>query len=236
MSTVPVITIDGPTASGKGTVAVRVGAALGFHVLDSGAMYRLVALSALRSGVAPDDEAALAAVADTLPARFVGDRILLGELDATDLIRAEAVGNLASKVAVFPAVRDALLARQRAFRTAPGLVADGRDMGTVVFPDAPLKVFLTASVESRAWRRHKQLIDKGFSANIDALRQDLAERDARDTQRRNAPLKPAEGAFQLDSSAMPVEDVVGAILGWWAQVQDAAAGVVGSSGDAAAAG
>ncbi|WP_051378338.1 (d)CMP kinase [Derxia gummosa] len=218
---VPVITIDGPTASGKGTVAVRVGEALGFHVLDSGAMYRLVALSAIRSGVAHDDEAALAALAESLPARFVGDRILLGAVDATDLIRQEAVGNLASKVAVFPAVRDALLARQRAFRTAPGLVADGRDMGTVVFPDAPLKVFLTASVESRAWRRHKQLIDKGFPANIDDLRKDLAERDARDTQRRNAPLRPAEDALHLDSSDMPVADVVGAILGRWTQIQAA---------------
>ena len=225
---IPVITIDGPTASGKGTVAVRVGAALGFHVLDSGAMYRLVALSALRSGTAPDDAEALATLAATLPARFEGDRILLGDLDANELIRDEAVGNLASKIAVFPQVRAALLERQRAFRIAPGLVADGRDMGTVIFPDAPLKVFLTASVESRALRRYKQLMDKGFSANLDALRTDLAERDARDSTRRSAPLKPAEGAFQLDTSAMPVEEVVGAILGWWAQVQAA----VGESGDA----
>lgn len=210
---VPVIAIDGPTASGKGTVAQRVAAALGFHYLDSGALYRLVALQALRRSVAADDVAALTRLAAELQPRFT-DRIHLGDDDVTDAIRQEEVGVMASRIAVHPPLRAALLDLQRRCRTAPGLVADGRDMGTVVFPDAGLKVFLTASVEARADRRHKQLSAKGFPANIAALLQDLRERDARDSSRAAAPLKPADGAKLLDSSALTIDEVVARILGW----------------------
>lgn len=214
---VPVITIDGPTASGKGTVAERVARALAFHYLDSGALYRLVALAALEQQVAPDAAGALAALATALRPRFADQRIYLGERDVTDAIRTEDVSRMASQVAVHPAVRSALLSLQKGFREAPGLVADGRDMGTVVFPDAGLKVFLTASVEARAQRRYKQLIDKGIETNIAALRQDLEARDARDASRSAAPLKPAEDAYPLDSSDLSVEQVVARILGWYAQ-------------------
>ena len=210
---IPVIAIDGPTASGKGTVAQRVAAALGFHYLDSGALYRLVALVALRQGVAADQVERLTDIARTLAPRF-SDRIVLDGEDVTDAIRAEAVGNLASKIAVHPPLRAALLDLQKGFRRAPGLVADGRDMGTVVFPDAQLKVFLTASVEARAERRRKQLSEKGFPANIAALLQDLRERDARDSQRAAAPLKPAEDAYQLDSSGLSIDEVVDQIVRW----------------------
>lgn len=210
---VPVIAIDGPTASGKGTVAQRVAAALGFHYLDSGALYRLVALQALRRSVAADDVAALTRLAAELQPRFT-DRIHLGDDDVTDAIRQEEVGVMASRIAVHPPLRAALLDLQRRCRIAPGLVADGRDMGTVVFPDAGLKVFLTASVEARADRRHKQLSAKGFPANIAALLQDLRERDARDSSRAAAPLKPADGAKLLDSSALTIDEVVARILGW----------------------
>jgi cytidylate kinase len=215
-STIPVITIDGPTASGKGTVAHRVADHLGFHLLDSGALYRLTALSALRRGTNLQDEHAVAKVAEHLPARFNGGHIFLGTEDVGHAIRAEEVGNLASKIAALPAVRQALFALQLGFRQTPGLVADGRDMGTVIFPGARLKVFLTASVEARAQRRYKQLIDKGFSANMDDLLEDLQARDARDTQRTVAPLKPAEGAHLLDTSHMTVDDAVAQVLGWWA--------------------
>ena len=215
---IPVITIDGPTASGKGTVASRVADALGFAFLDSGALYRLTALSALEAGIALDDELTIANVAKALDVRFDGERIVLAGREVQDAIRQEAVGNAASKIAALPAVRSALVELQHGFRRAPGLVADGRDMGTVIFPDAPLKVFLTASVEARADRRYKQLIGKGFPANMAALLQDLKERDARDTQRAVAPLKPAEGAHLLDTSDMTIEQAVAQVLGWYRQI------------------
>ena len=213
-----VITIDGPTASGKGTVAARVAEALGFALLDSGALYRLTALAANQSGTSLTDEAALAALAVGLDVRFAGEQILLGGKDVTDLIRAEQIGVAASKIAALPAVRAALIERQHAFLKTPGLVADGRDMGTVIFPQARLKVFLTASVEARADRRYKQLIGKGFPANIFDLLQDLRERDARDTNRAVAPLKPAEGAHVLDTSSMTIETAVAQVLAWYREV------------------
>ena len=213
-----VITIDGPTASGKGTVAARVAEALGFALLDSGALYRLTALAANQSGTSLTDEAALAALAVGLDVRFAGEQILLGGKDVTDLIRAEQIGVAASKIAALPAVRAALIERQHAFLKTPGLVADGRDMGTMIFPQARLKVFLTASVEARADRRYKQLIGKGFPANMFDLLQDLRERDARDTNRAVAPLKPAEGAHVLDTSSMTIETAVAQVLAWYREV------------------
>jgi cytidylate kinase len=211
----PVIAVDGPTASGKGTIAQRVAQALGFHYLDSGALYRLVALRALETGVDPDDAAHLAELAQALQPQFEGGRIRLDGRDLTDEIRAEAVGRFASRVAVHPQVRTALLKAQRSFRRPPGLVADGRDMGTVVFPDARLKVFLTASVEERAARRHKQLVEKGISVNIRDLAQDLQARDERDSSRSAAPLRPAQDARLLDSSGLSIEQVVDRVLGWY---------------------
>jgi len=212
----PVITIDGPTASGKGTVAQRVASALGFHYLDSGALYRLTALSALRRGVELGDEHALAKTAEHLHCHFDGAHIFLANEDVTQAIRAEEVGNTASKIAALIAVRQALYGLQLSFRKPPGLVADGRDMGTVIFPTARLKVFLTASVHARASRRYKQLIDKGFSANITDLSRDLKERDERDMNRSSAPLKPAEGAYHLDTSELTVEQAVQQVLRWYA--------------------
>ncbi len=212
MSDIPVITIDGPSASGKGTVAERVARALGFHFLDSGALYRLTALSAMKHGVALDDEARVAALAASLPASFRDGAVWLADEDVTDAIRAEAVGEGASQVAALPAVRAALLDRQRAYREAPGLVADGRDMGTVVFADAVAKVFLTASAEARAERRYKQLIGKGNSASLSALVADMQARDARDTARAVAPLKPAADALLLDTTLMDIESAVEAVL------------------------
>lgn len=209
---VPVIAIDGPSASGKGTVASRVAAALGFHFLESGALYRLVALASLRAGLDPRQEAAISALAATLPAEFRGNRIILSGQDVTEDLRSEECGIRASEIARLPTVRAALLERQRAFRRPPGLVADGRDMGTVVFPDAVLKIFLTASVAVRAERRYKQLIDKGIRANLATLSRDLQERDARDAARSVAPLRPAPDAFLLDSSGMSVEEVVDRVL------------------------
>lgn len=214
--TVPVITIDGPTASGKGTVAHRVAKHLGFHYLDSGALYRLTALSATRQGIALDNEDALAALARVLPCRFIKGHVLLDGEDVTDAVRAEPIGVAASKIAVLPLVRQALFDLQIAFRYAPGLVADGRDMGTVIFPDATQKVYLTASVEARASRRYKQLIEKGFSATMEDLVKDLAERDARDTVRAAAPLKPAPGATILDTSELTVDQAVNAVLNLYA--------------------
>lgn len=208
----PIITIDGPSASGKGTVAERVAAVLGFHFLDSGALYRLTALSAMKNGVALDDEARVAELATVLPATFRDGAVWLVDENVSDAIRAEAVGEGASKVAAFPAVRAALLDRQRAYRQAPGLVADGRDMGTVIFPDAVAKVFLTASAEARAERRYKQLIGKGNSASLPALVADMQARDARDTARLVAPLKPAPDALFLDTTAMDIESAVQAVL------------------------
>ena len=215
-SSIPVITIDGPTASGKGTVAQRVAQHLGFHYLDSGALYRLTALSALRQGVGLDNEAELGKLAAALPCRFVNGRIFLAEEDVTDTIRTEEIGNNASKVAALPAVRQGLHQLQLGFCQAPGLVADGRDMGTVVFPQARLKVFLTASVSARAERRYKQLIEKGFPAKLADLLQDLMDRDARDANRAVSPLKPAEGAYLLDTSALTIEQAVAQVLEWYA--------------------
>ena len=213
-SHIPVLTIDGPTASGKGTVAARVADRLGYHLLDSGALYRLTALSAMRAGVALDDEPAVAALAAALPATFSNGDIFLDGEEVGEQIRAEEVGNSASKIAAFPAVRQALYALQLGFRKAPGLVADGRDMGTVIFPNACLKVFLTASVEARAERRYKQLIGKGISANMVGLLADLQARDDRDTHRTVAPLVPAEGAYILDTSDMTVDEAVEQVLHW----------------------
>lgn len=216
---IPVITVDGPTASGKGTVAHRVAQHLGFHYLDSGALYRLTALTAIRHDVPLTDEHALAKLAEKLPCKFVGDQVWLANENVTSAIRAEEVGNTASRIAALPTVRRALASLQLAFRIAPGLVADGRDMGTVIFPHAPLKVFLTASVAARAERRYKQLIGKGFSASIDDLLKDLLERDARDSNRAVAPLKPAEGAYMLDTSDMTVDQAVNQVLHWYAAIK-----------------
>ena len=207
-----VIAIDGPTASGKGTIAQRVAAALGWHYLDSGALYRIVGLLALREAVSLDDGQALSQLAGQIEPVFQGERILLGGEDIALAIRAEQVGTAASRVAVHSPLRAVLVELQRRFRRSPGLVADGRDMGTVIFPDADLKVFLTASAASRAQRRYKQLIEKGFSANISDLLRDLEERDARDSARAVAPLKPAEGALVLDSTHLSIEQTVEAVL------------------------
>lgn len=215
-NSIPVIVIDGPTASGKGTVAARVAQALGMRLLDSGALYRLTGLAAMKAGLGPDDGPGLGRIAAALDVRFDDDgSIWLDGQEVSREIRAEAVGNMASRVAVHPEVRQALLDRQRAFRKAPGLVADGRDLGTVIFPDAPLKVYLTASVEARAQRRYKQLIEKGFPANLAALSADLRARDERDTQRADAPLKPAEDAHLLDTSDCTVDAAVAQVLAWW---------------------
>jgi 3-phosphoshikimate 1-carboxyvinyltransferase len=212
---VPVITVDGPTASGKGTLAGALAEALGYHHLDSGALYRATALAALRSHTAATDEAALARLAAMLDLRFSAGRSLLDGEDVSDELRLEHVGALASRISALPAVRAALLDLQLAWRRAPGLVADGRDMGSVVFPDAPLKVFLTASAAMRAERRHKQLISKGISANIDSLRSALEARDVRDQTRSAAPLEPAADAMLLDNSALTIEASVQVVLGWW---------------------
>ncbi|MEA3122132.1 MAG: CMP/dCMP kinase [Paraburkholderia sp.] len=211
----PVITIDGPTASGKGTVATLVAAQLGFHLLDSGALYRLAALASLRYNVQPDAADALAALVDDLHITFREGCAQLDGVDVSNEIRAEEVGNRASAIAVHQSVRAALVARQRAFRKEPGLVADGRDMGTVIFPDAALKVFLTASVEARAARRYKQLIQKGFSARMDDLLRDLRERDSRDSNRAAAPLKPAAEAKLLDTSALSIDQAVDQVVEWY---------------------
>lgn len=211
----PVITIDGPSASGKGTVAALVAASLGFHLLDSGALYRLAALASLRYNISADDADALARLIDDLHITFREGLAQLDGVDVSGEIRAEAVGSRASAIAVHVGVRAALVARQRAFRKEPGLVADGRDMGTVIFQDAALKVFLTASVEARAARRHKQLIQKGFSANIDDLLRDLRERDERDSQRTAAPLKPAADAKLLDTSTLSVDQAVDQVVKWY---------------------
>jgi cytidylate kinase len=211
--TVPVIAIDGPSASGKGTIAGRVADALDFNYLESGALYRLVALQALKAGTSA--ESALAQIAAELPVGFHNERIILNDHDVTDAIRTEEIGVKASEVAKLPLVRRALLSRQRTFRQPPGLVADGRDMGTVVFPDATLKVFLTANPEVRAERRYKQLIEKGMSANLRALSRDLQERDARDANRAVAPLVPAADSQVLDSSALSIDEVADRIVDWY---------------------
>ena len=214
---IPVLCLDGPTASGKGTVAAAVAEKLGYHFLDSGAMYRISALAAIRAGleISPAHETAIATLARTLPVRFADGRVWLGEDDVSDAIRTEEAGMNASRVSALPQVREALVDLQHSFRRLPGLVADGRDMGTVIFPDAPLKVFLTASAACRAERRYKQLISKGISTNIDSLRADLEARDARDSSRSVAPLKPAQDAQLLDNSGMTVETSVNQVLAWW---------------------
>ncbi len=212
---IPVITVDGPSASGKGTLASALAKALGYHLLDSGAAYRATAHAALRNGVGADDEAALAALAARLVLRFDGERTLVDGRDVTDELRLEEVGLLASQVSAWPKVRAALLRLQLSFRRLPGLVADGRDMGTVIFPDACLKVYLTASAAQRADRRHKQLISKGISANIDSLRADLERRDVRDKSRAVAPLMPAVDAMLLDNSALSIEASVEQVLRAW---------------------
>jgi cytidylate kinase len=209
---VPVIAIDGPSASGKGTIAKRVAQTLGFRYLESGALYRLVALASLDRKAAANEEASLVEIAATLPAEFDEDRIFLAGKDVTDAIRDEAVGIRASEIAPLAAVRMALLGRQRSFRKPPGLVAEGRDMGSVVFPDAVLKVFLTASVEERARRRHKQLIDKGIHATLRTLFRDLAERDRRDAARSVAPLVAASDAVHIDATNLSVQDVVAEVV------------------------
>ena len=215
-SEVPVLTVDGPTASGKGTLAAAIAERLGYHLLDSGALYRATGLAVLADGVSPDDEGAVARIAAALDLRFEAGQVWLRGRDVTDALRGERAGMVASQVSALPAVRQALHALQLSFRRAPGLVADGRDMGTIVFPDARLKVFLTASAAERAQRRHKQLISKGISSNILSLRADLEARDLRDTSRAVAPLKAARDAQCLDNSALSIDESVERVLGWWA--------------------
>lgn len=216
---IPVIAIDGPSASGKGTVAQRVAAKLGFHYLDSGALYRLVALVAMRSGADLGDEKRLSEVATELDVVFKGTEIRLGSEDVADAIRSEACGNVASRIAAYPAVRAALLARQRAFRQLPGLVTDGRDMGSVVFPEAALKIFLTASAEARAERRYKQLMGKGIDANIATLLQDIQERDARDSNRSVAPLQLGADTNLLDTTSLSIAQAVDSVLQQYAETR-----------------
>jgi cytidylate kinase len=212
MTEAPVIAIDGPAASGKGTIAAGVAQALGFHHLDSGALYRLVALKALDAGIALDDEIALADAATQMTVHIGGGRTVLDGADVSAASRSEAVSAAASRVAALTAVRAALLSRQRAFRRPPGLVADGRDIGTVVFPDARVKVYVTASPEERARRRYKQLIEKGNSVKLESLLRDIRERDARDSARATAPLKAAPDAIVLDTTGLSIEAGIAFVL------------------------
>jgi cytidylate kinase len=212
---IPVIAIDGPSASGKGTVAQRVAGSLGFHYLDSGALYRLVTLAALNRGLSMEEGDALAQTASAMEVEFRDGAAWLDGRDVTEALRTEEVSAAASRIAANPAVRMALLARQRGFRRPPGLVADGRDMGSVVFPDAPLKVFLTADVETRAQRRYKQLMEKGMYAKMPGVVEELRRRDARDTSRAVAPLKHYPDAVFLDTTGLSVDEAVSLILGWW---------------------
>ena len=214
----PVIAIDGPTASGTGTVAMRVAAQLGFHYLDSGALYRLVALASDKEGISVEDPSALGHLATGMQIIFRDGEVLLAGKDVTELIREEKIGTRASQLAVYPEVRDALLVLQRSFREQPGLVADGRDMASRIFTDAVLKVYLTASAQARTERRYKQLIAKGISARMDVLLQDLQERDARDTNRGTAPLQRVEGAYLLDTSDLSVDQAVTQVLNWYAKL------------------
>ena len=221
---IPVITIDGPSGSGKGTISQIVAQRLGWNLLDSGALYRLLALAARQAGIPLDNEAALAVLAKKLDVQFVAgtegqppsqNQVMLEGQDVGALLRSEQCGNDASKIAALPAVREALLDRQRAFRVLPGLVADGRDMGSVVFPDADLKIFLTASAETRALRRHKQLKDKGVDVKITDLVVEIAERDERDATRLVSPTAPARDALVLDSSDLTIEQVVARVMDLW---------------------
>jgi 3-phosphoshikimate 1-carboxyvinyltransferase len=218
---IPVICVDGPTASGKGTLAAALAVQLGYHFLDSGSLYRITGLAATRAGIALEleNEQSIVQLLRTLPIHFEGSHIWLAEEDVSDAIRTEEAGMNASRVSAFPAVREALVALQRDFRKLPGLVADGRDMGTVIFPDAPLKVYLTASAACRAERRHKQLISKGISTTLDSLRADLEARDARDASRTVAPLKPAQDALLLDNSDLTVASSVETVFHWWQNKQ-----------------
>jgi cytidylate kinase len=215
----PVIAIDGPSASGKGTVAQRVAHVLGFHFLDSGALYRGVALAARQASIGVADEAGLARLAETLDICFESDNIYINQQIVTDFLRTEQIGEDASRVASLPAVRTALTGRQRAFRLAPGLVADGRDMGTAIFPDAVLKIYLTADPDERARRRYKQLIGKGISANMTALLQDILARDQRDSERAVAPLRRGEDAKFLDTTRLTVEAAVEQVLAYYQAVK-----------------
>ncbi len=215
MQDIPVITIDGPAASGKGTIAARVARSLGFHYLDSGALYRLATFAALKHGISLDDAAALAAQAANLDPVFDGEKILFEGEDVSTVIRSEAVSSATSQVAAIPEVREALFNLQRRFARAPGLVADGRDMGTVIFPKAELKVFLTATARVRAERRYKQLVERGEAADLDALTRDLEARDKRDRERETAPLRAAIDAYILDTSEMDIESVEKKVLEWW---------------------
>ncbi len=214
ISNIPVIAIDGPSASGKGTVAALVAHELGFHYLDSGAIYRVAAYAAMQRGIALDDGPALVALSRALDLRFDGAEVYLDGRPVGDAIRTEAAGRAASQIAALPALRAAFLELQRGFRKAPGLVTDGRDMGSVVFPDARVKVFLTATAEERAKRRYKQLIEKGFDANLPALVQDLRERDARDASRTSAPLRQAADAHLLDTTALSIAQAVAQVIEW----------------------
>ena len=216
----PVIAIDGPSASGKGTVAQLVARSVGFHYLDSGALYRLVALAVLRTGINLEDELKVSDIALNINIKFFNG-VWLDETEVTDAIRDESVSTAASRVAALPRVRQALLARQRAFRQPPGLVADGRDMGSVVFPDAVLKIFLTATPEARAERRYKQLMEKGLNANMVALLQDIRDRDMRDSMRAVAPLQKCADAIYLDTTALTVEAVVAQVLTYYRQALQA---------------
>jgi cytidylate kinase len=213
-ATIPVIAIDGPTASGKGTVAQRVATALGFHYLDSGALYRLTALAALKQDVDLNDENRVAEVARSLNLQFFADKVILDGEDVSELIRTESASQNASRVAAFPTVRSALTERQRAFRVAPGLVCDGRDMASVIFPDAQLKIFLTASVQARAERRTNQLKQKGNSAILDDVVKELRTRDERDSNRQVAPLKRLDDAYLLDTTAISADAAVEQVLNW----------------------
>lgn len=217
-SSVPVLTIDGPSGSGKGTLAQQLSRQLGWHLLDSGALYRIVGLAAIEQGVDLDDERGLAALCAHLDIHFAASvpgeptAVLLGGRDISNAVRSEQAGYYASRVAVFEAVRSALHARQRAFAQAPGLVADGRDMGTEVFPDAEAKIYLTASPEARAERRHKQLKNKGESVSLAALLKDIRARDKRDSERTIAPLRPAADACVIDSTGLPIDEVERQVL------------------------
>ncbi len=212
---VPVLAIDGPSGSGKGTVAAKVASALGFRCLDSGALYRILVFQADRKGIELDQTAALVDLAETIEVEFVEGRVLLGGEDVTDAIRSESVGAKASKIAAVAEIRQALLSLQRRCVRPPGLVADGRDMGTIVFPNANLKIYLTASAEERAQRRHKQLIAKGQGGSLRALVEDISARDDRDMNRDTAPLKPADDSIEIDSTQMTIDEVVDCVLHHW---------------------